>query len=615
MSNDKKCSHYIYLLQEREFIKTKENVYKVGRTEKENHSRFNQYPKGSVLLFQMICNDCKNIERQIIKLFKEKFIRKKDIGNEYFEGNFQLMIDIIYSTIRNETKITDISSTNDDKNSENTETEYTITDTSSSNDDEKNSENTETEYKKTDADNIKEYIKRVFRCENIDNIDMPLYLTGDQYMDKDYNNIWIDKENFNNGNIDEVIKIKTNKMFQILTKNQKKRILNDSLGRHYIITSYDEWIMFNDSVKKVIITNKQGDGYLKYRDRLWLVLYDENNLTIDEKKHKEYLTGFIDACQPDIKKFTEWLNIMVPYINKITNEIIIYHKFNKLKKIDQKNYEILGEIIEIGIPIYCDKYHIFNDTIKNCYLKNPEFYSLKYNEYIADTQETDPKTQAIKPKIFNSENYTFTNIDKTINDKILLWTQCPRHFYMNDIVNIKIVDDILNSLINNDTKIKFKKLAYNVLVKQEEMNIFYEYDESFLSGWLSDLLYNLGIDPLYISKDSYDKKGKLKENLKNNTYKLTIINYTKTSIDMQIKNLCDLGCKNIIVRQSNKINKTYNIKTFISYLDDNKAVIMDCIKMEHNVSHFDHWSSMSDLLIFESSEFLLTNFLRWCCNQ
>lgn len=119
MSNDKKCSQYLYLLQEREFIKTKENIYKVGRTEKENHTRFNQYPNGSVLLFQMICNDCKSIERQIINLFKETFIQRKEIGNEYFEGDFQLMIDIIYSTIRNETKITDIS--DDEKNYENTE--------------------------------------------------------------------------------------------------------------------------------------------------------------------------------------------------------------------------------------------------------------------------------------------------------------------------------------------------------------------------------------------------------------------------------------------------------------------------------------------------------------
>jgi len=95
-------TNYVYLLQEREFIKTNEKIYKVGMTQKENFERFNQYPKGSVLLFQIICHDCKNMEVQVIKQFKEKFIRRKDIGSEYFEGNYKSMIDIIYSTVKSE---------------------------------------------------------------------------------------------------------------------------------------------------------------------------------------------------------------------------------------------------------------------------------------------------------------------------------------------------------------------------------------------------------------------------------------------------------------------------------------------------------------------------------
>ena len=95
-------TQYIYLLQEREFIKTKEYVYKVGMTKKENHERFNQYPKGSVLLFQMICSNCKSIESKVINLLKQNFKLRKDIGNEYFEGDYKNMIDIIYTIIKNE---------------------------------------------------------------------------------------------------------------------------------------------------------------------------------------------------------------------------------------------------------------------------------------------------------------------------------------------------------------------------------------------------------------------------------------------------------------------------------------------------------------------------------
>ena len=54
---------YIYLLQEREFVRTKENIYKVGMTTKENHKRFAGYKKGYIILFQMSCKNVKNIEK------------------------------------------------------------------------------------------------------------------------------------------------------------------------------------------------------------------------------------------------------------------------------------------------------------------------------------------------------------------------------------------------------------------------------------------------------------------------------------------------------------------------------------------------------------------------
>jgi hypothetical protein len=92
-------SQYIYLLQEREFTKTKENVFKVGKTTKLNHERFNQYPKGSVLLFQMICSNCSDMESKVIKVFKDKFKLRKDIGNEYFEGDSDEMMDVIYNIL------------------------------------------------------------------------------------------------------------------------------------------------------------------------------------------------------------------------------------------------------------------------------------------------------------------------------------------------------------------------------------------------------------------------------------------------------------------------------------------------------------------------------------
>ena len=63
-------SEYIYLLQEREFIKTNENIFKIGKTKQANNKRFSNYPNGSILLFQMICNNCDILEKQIIRTLK-----------------------------------------------------------------------------------------------------------------------------------------------------------------------------------------------------------------------------------------------------------------------------------------------------------------------------------------------------------------------------------------------------------------------------------------------------------------------------------------------------------------------------------------------------------------
>ena len=92
-------NEFIYLIKEREFIKTKEPIYKIGKTKQENLQRIKSYPNGSILLLYIITNDCDKKEKEIIQKFKELFIHKKDIGNEYFMGDYNHMINIILSII------------------------------------------------------------------------------------------------------------------------------------------------------------------------------------------------------------------------------------------------------------------------------------------------------------------------------------------------------------------------------------------------------------------------------------------------------------------------------------------------------------------------------------
>ena len=89
----------IYLLIEREFIKSNENVYKLGRTQQNDNKRLKQYPKGSKLIFQINCDNHKNIEHVLLNMFDCEFINRKDIGREYYEGNSKKMILKILSVI------------------------------------------------------------------------------------------------------------------------------------------------------------------------------------------------------------------------------------------------------------------------------------------------------------------------------------------------------------------------------------------------------------------------------------------------------------------------------------------------------------------------------------
>lgn len=97
------ATNYVYLLQEREFTKTNELVYKIGMTTKENHKRFQQYLKGSVLIYQSLCKNCRDVEKRIITEFKKTFTQRTDIGTEYFEGDYSKMVNIIHWVVQHET--------------------------------------------------------------------------------------------------------------------------------------------------------------------------------------------------------------------------------------------------------------------------------------------------------------------------------------------------------------------------------------------------------------------------------------------------------------------------------------------------------------------------------
>lgn len=94
-------TEYIYLLQEREFVKSGENIYKIGKTKQPNLCRILNYPIGTILIIQLRCKDCDEKEKEIINHFKQKYKQRRDIGSEYFEGDCDEMSDDIIDFIKN----------------------------------------------------------------------------------------------------------------------------------------------------------------------------------------------------------------------------------------------------------------------------------------------------------------------------------------------------------------------------------------------------------------------------------------------------------------------------------------------------------------------------------
>jgi len=88
----------LYLIKLREFIKCNENVYKIGKSIRLN-KRIKSYPKNSKLELVYLCNNCNKAEQKILNIFDNEFIKRKDYGNEYYEGDVQIMINIIQNNI------------------------------------------------------------------------------------------------------------------------------------------------------------------------------------------------------------------------------------------------------------------------------------------------------------------------------------------------------------------------------------------------------------------------------------------------------------------------------------------------------------------------------------
>ena len=72
------------MVKEREFVKTSERVYKIGKSTNIK-SRMPAYPKNSVIYGIVYSLDVHRAERDLIRHFDNRFKNRPDIGREYYE--------------------------------------------------------------------------------------------------------------------------------------------------------------------------------------------------------------------------------------------------------------------------------------------------------------------------------------------------------------------------------------------------------------------------------------------------------------------------------------------------------------------------------------------------
>ena len=91
---------YLYIIKTRESIRMNEDIYKIGCTS-DIIRRYKQYPKGSRIFYTILNNNYKNVEKKWIKILNNNkiLINRKDMGKEYYEGDYKELINELSNII------------------------------------------------------------------------------------------------------------------------------------------------------------------------------------------------------------------------------------------------------------------------------------------------------------------------------------------------------------------------------------------------------------------------------------------------------------------------------------------------------------------------------------
>lgn len=531
---------YIYLLQEREFIRLNEKTYKIGKTKQPHNKGMNNYPIGSKLIFQILCDNCDELEKKLIKIFTKKFKQRDDYGKEYFEGEYTKMIKIIYENVCTKFKC---------------------------------------QQKRTE--NVIESL-----YSKLDDLNMEIeLLNGELEMSEE--------------DVEYICEEKKHKIERIEKRICKLENKIEKLKR-YEINTYENYLKccVHDSQEIVITDKKKMKGYWNLNGNYWKELYDKN---IEEDK--ETLHGLVNHFANKYKDYNAWKNIH-------TNDFVV--SLSKLKELEKE--ELTKYNTNIKLVFNIDK--IVKDIIKKCYVKDPNYYDLKYHEYLIQIND--------EFKIFNAKTQTFHNT----NEFGIIRNRIPfgAVFYSipYDDIDISFVDKIFNIFIN-DKKVldDFKKFCYYVFVKEhDDVKLFTDFYSmrktnadlesiSILMEWIAEL-YGFLRKGKMVSTFTCETINECNEIIKNNRPTLGIISsYSDKNVANKIKkNVTNVICTDIC-HDMKTLRNLYNFTGLKIFLEEHEKYIETQIHEKNK-----DMMNMNDVTnIFSQSYMLPIHFLKWCCNQ
>ena len=83
---------YCYLIKEREFVKTGESIYRIGKSSFGYKHRIAKCPKNSVVFVIAKVYDCNISLKNIIKHFNKLFKKRTDLGKHCYQGDINSII-------------------------------------------------------------------------------------------------------------------------------------------------------------------------------------------------------------------------------------------------------------------------------------------------------------------------------------------------------------------------------------------------------------------------------------------------------------------------------------------------------------------------------------------